>query len=1670
MLFEVPSDTARVLSARARDAEPGDRALWKQLLGLSDKEAEKRLKTTKYQLTGSLERHLDALATAHVLKRPVLAVGPAASGKTVLGAIFAALLGKENVRTNFSASTEARDLTGGIGPVNKGGKTRFVEVDGPALHAADVEACLTADEWNLSKEARMALKSMLDFRRTGIDAERDVERPMASTFFYAAQNPTDQKSGRVALEPTILDAMFVVDVDSKPLDERVDIVSGQTALPREEVTRAATFFADLEIAAGKLKSTVTPITTTERDILKAAKAAEHFIARDGVTDAADVRAIVARETFRVVKDNLLDDGERELVWDKLITKAFEIDAPMPKTPRTFERVKLKDGTEVLQIGDAQLPVRELGKNEALDALIPNGKGLKDPIGPQIEVLESVLLAFETKQPVALVGTTGTGKTMLMRWLAKQLNWPVFEQAFHEDMTKDDILGAPVLKKDGRVEFQLSPLDNAVLEGGIFIGDEYLTLPNETRESTNPITEGSELQIPSRPPRTVKRDAWHENFRFVVTTNAGDIRKADFSMAEASRMRIVGVGEVKSKKDLETIAKRDFYFPGDGRFDVVAEADVKKVLTATKRAVKGKDLEKAARRLTRAYKSIRAAKDPALDESEAWVVAEIGKLPAELRLRIDESIGLPTRALSAVVEVPVVDGRLTSPLDVEDAVKIFCELRELQKARGSEVSPLTQRVFTSFLQVLTSLRARPGATFESAVIRAAELTLLSKVGAKNEKAALEIVEKIVAGDGLEESAKVPVIDEDRVTFGDTAVQKGALPAWTPDNRRFPLTAARCHNLALLADAVELGKGRPISCTDDENGETVETLREFGRLTGRRVTVVTLSNNVDVDGLIERLTLSKDPDAIGTFEPELQQIGMAVQNGDLLVLRGCGSIPSAKLERLNSLGDGRQSITLPKTGGEVAAHKDFRMVMLKKPRAPFGYSPALENRLLEPMLTTRAAGAASLDERAGELAAVLRERTNLSGELSSKLAAFHTYLNEVLKQGAFASGRQVGSFLNRDAEGVAQRLSWLLKKGSQGAPENELLHDLVEQVYGQRFSAEADRLLLSKLAQRAFGSEGDQLVLSSDAVRTPNLVKFGPWVLQADPRGVRDGVPGRDEILPANVALEDIQQKVFAALQFDEVVHLHGDDFVADATCAGVARLSTSTVVVVDGNEELSEQYLYGGLVQDPKTGKFEEHEGVLARAQREGATVVLKNASRVPDDVLLPLAELAATGMMSRVKGGVVETQPCAFRLVLQTSDQDPPLLSDLAQVTTRVGCPSVDDKQSLKKILGHTLIGVPGGPVIASALVDMNAKAQKLLDRAAFTGRQPLRFDSARAVEAARQIKAQVQSGIALEAAVPDVLVRTYLRPAAGLEIDEKLRVLLEDVGQVLADEGTLKAEAPPGVDDVEKPAVALLFKDYAEHEPELTAQTLAVVTEQLQASVDDFDAGQASALLSLVSVSDVVPEAVRQRATALNKGAKTTEREVGRLLNFCKRQPKTDTSTGETALEFMRGARLWDVEHRAEILDRYQSFFSSCAAVSGQASEDTLAGVEAGALVRVRERFEKTEAVEKVGAARGAVAEAFDAYQRRAGEHDDELSGLFKKLLESWDFVATSPIFEQHHLLRQELSTLSQLLQQVEAAHERRGEGTMSRSPNSPARSSARARSSRACASPSSRPICDAT
>jgi hypothetical protein len=1717
MIFGRPpaeSDALKRLDKRAAAAKQAandsdTRPLYMKLFGIEGKTAaEVQKKITQmqeelgYAIVDSMTPQLDALAIAHLLRRHVFAIGGSSRGKTVLGEIFAYLVDKASIRINISRATEAKELLTSVAPVPDGtGGTKFELVSMRGMKISELEAIGILDEMNLNDEVQMAIKSVLD-RGTIIDAEADIEKPIGTAMFYCTGNETDRKTGRLELTPEFMDCMFVVHFGGKTNAEKVKIVTSQCELDPANIQRVVNFYEALEgaVAASRDPSSntrkfnpVAQISCTERDMLKVARRSRYLIKRDGITDPEEQRRIVGREAYRQLRGVLLDPDDRKHLYDTLIKNHFGADTPLPERPTGWEPFEREiDGKMVKfwRMGAAQIRELEGGPDPSVEALVPkpDKNKVRPPIGEQLEFEEDLALWEEVDDaPGWVVGATGSGKTMCCDDLAVHRNVPVFEDAYHRDISEEQINGKQVIDpKSGNVVFQYGKLPRAMgwrgkdeprQRGGHYRADEYALYLD--REKSNPTTEGREIQIPhKRPPETITRDDWADDFRFLVTTNP----RQGMSAAEASRFTILGMPEL-SDPSIKELAFRDYAAPqflydrpdsdkrpiADGKAairDLVAPAFArfdgrttirKRLNEALEAALGDKEIEEQElpdlkpatlsddeiRQLADAYHVFKP-KGLASSSSALRLLNHIVESSKDARAATILRSIVPLSALSTPVRAlskkgAVVDGRLVLQKDVEKATQVFCTLRGLQKEFGVGRSPLSARLFDTFMDCVLHFRKKYD--FGLAVLKAAEYSLLPKLGQqivekgktlerKGVEALLDIVGPV---DRSEEEFPEAVFADDGVWFGDLVLKYGDAQRSEPSPTRYPLTERRIKDMAMFAEAVEMGHGRAVVLTDDPNGQNVEMVQECGRWVGRPVSFVSLPPNVDLDLYIEKLRRVRSDQDIEAFEPELQKIARAVKEGHFLVVQG--DVPTEKLERLNSLGDGRRSLFLPLTGQSLEQHENFQLIMLRKPAAHNPYSDALENRLLEPPLSTReGAPDISLASRAQDLAEVLVNRTHVSPDAAEKIATFHTVVNELLTQGRFVSGHGIGSILSRKAEELALRLAYLQSHQIRAAlvEESETIHKLARNLYGNRFVAEADRQIIDDLLKDLLGTKGGKVNLGSQVSSTaPTLVKYGPYALARDPLPRLD-VPGPETLPPETGHIDEILEQMFGAFVHQEVVHLHGDEFVGMRTVETFARMVNTPIEDIIGREDLSEAYLFGGLMLNPDTGQLEQMNGLINEAEEQGRMVVIRHASRLSPEIIARLTERARN----------VEERSKGFRLVLMTGDRERPLDPGLAAWTTKIRCTPITEKPVLEKILTHTLRAVPGGVFLAEGLLKFADDAARALRDESPESRQDVVFDSAWILEAASEIRrAVVEKGMPLDAAIANVLSLVYLGPVVGRAAETRIKESISELAKSLSVRGELRAEAQIALDVAQKPELEALRTDYEAVEPGLTSELVRVLSQVLPRLLNDGSTRLWDLLTGLIEAR-ILPEAVREVAQLVlnnilsedeweklgpelqRSNEKELEGSFEALLSALELTRKKESNIEAQMLEFMRGARLWDLEDRADIVDRYKRAFGQIA----ELGIDSARG-PAEALDMVRQRFHRVDALGDLERARHAVTQAFELYNAGGSQANLAVAPLFQELTEVWSIISTSLIFKDDQLPR-ELEKMESILAALDAIH----------------------------------------
>ena len=159
-----------------------------------------------------------------------------------------------------------------------------------------------------------------------------------------------------------------------------------------------------------------------------------------------------------------------------------------------------------------IPISVLANHEFED-FVPTAS---DNYVYDIDELKNVILALELKYPCYVWGHKGAGKTELFEQIAARTNRPMIRVQHTVNTEESHIVGQWTVK-GGQTVFELGPLPMAMLNGWMYVADEYdFALPS-VLSVYQAVLEGKSLMIKEADAanRIIKP---HANFRFCATGN------------------------------------------------------------------------------------------------------------------------------------------------------------------------------------------------------------------------------------------------------------------------------------------------------------------------------------------------------------------------------------------------------------------------------------------------------------------------------------------------------------------------------------------------------------------------------------------------------------------------------------------------------------------------------------------------------------------------------------------------------------------------------------------------------------------------------------------------------------------------------------------------------------------------------------------------------------------------------------------------------------------------------------------------------------------------------------------------------------------------------------------------------------------------------------------------
>ncbi|CAG9573097.1 conserved hypothetical protein [Leishmania major strain Friedlin] len=458
-------------------------------------------------LTNSVKGHLMNLSRAVFANRPVLLEGPTSAGKSSMVKYLAELTGNKFVRINNHDSTEVQEYLGHY-VTDELGKLRYV--DGILVKAVRHGYWVVLDELNLAPtDVLEALNRLLDDNCELFVADtQETIKPHPQLRIFATQNPAGIYSGRKMLSRAFRNRFLEITVDEIPTTEISTILCRRYLLPQsfadkmvEVMTALQMHRQSSQIFAGR-HGFITP-----RDLFRWAERRPETYQQ------------LAEHGFLLLGERCRKSSERQVVRDVIesVTKT-ELDDKTIYHPSHWPFVQCYFS----QVESGVIDEFKIVWTESMQRLFT-----------------TVGICLEHKEPVLLVGETGSSKTTVCQLWAALLGIPLHILNCHQHTEASDFLGSlrpspPDRRDQALFEWRNGPLVQSMLSGDMLVLDEISLTEDSVLERLNSVLE------PSRSVTLAEKSSAdcivaHERFLIMATMNpGGDFGKKELSPALRNR--------------------------------------------------------------------------------------------------------------------------------------------------------------------------------------------------------------------------------------------------------------------------------------------------------------------------------------------------------------------------------------------------------------------------------------------------------------------------------------------------------------------------------------------------------------------------------------------------------------------------------------------------------------------------------------------------------------------------------------------------------------------------------------------------------------------------------------------------------------------------------------------------------------------------------------------------------------------------------------------------------------------------------------------------------------------------------------------------------------------------------------------------------------------------------
>jgi MoxR-like ATPase/HEAT repeat protein len=499
----------------------------------------KRLRTNTQPciVTKSSYEMLYAIASAYLLHHPLLLMGPTSTGKSFLVKWLTEALGNQHISYTLNPYISKSELIGGIKPNKRG---IFAWQDGIILKAAKRGMCLVLEELNLATSE--VLEILNDYLITGKfvyseNGDQRVVEPSNEFRLFATANPVSYAQ-RERLSQVFVSRFKVHYQPELSEEDLIEILSGLFDIPAHLAYSVAFFHITLqEQADSKVigKEEKEAYIFSLRDLIRLGRRLTPAIKANAPEPA--LLELLARELSDIYVARVRNGDEREALI-KLVDTLFGI-----KT----ESTTIED---VLAISAGQLEqfLTDLSVTRGRH-LIPGQEANIVPTKTQRYTLASVVKALFFNEPILLVGYPASGKTTLIRYLAREKKTDLYYVNLSSDSGLEELLGGYTQGRSGKWHYKRGLLFKAIKKGAWLLIDEA---------NLNPLSEylNTLLDFGYVADEQGTLFELHPNFRLFFSINPPKIHPSRNVLSPALRTRFneIWIEEITDPEELAELVE------------------------------------------------------------------------------------------------------------------------------------------------------------------------------------------------------------------------------------------------------------------------------------------------------------------------------------------------------------------------------------------------------------------------------------------------------------------------------------------------------------------------------------------------------------------------------------------------------------------------------------------------------------------------------------------------------------------------------------------------------------------------------------------------------------------------------------------------------------------------------------------------------------------------------------------------------------------------------------------------------------------------------------------------------------------------------------------------------------------------------------------------------------